>query len=157
MNDDAWMDRALAEARVAATEQEVPVGAVIVRDGVLLAAAGNRLIAPPDPTGHAEMRVLRRTARVLGNYRLTGCTLYVTLEPCVMCFGAMLHARVQRLVFAAADDRTGACGGAIDLPAIYPANHRIEVCSGPRREQAAQLLRDFFRVRRSGHPPAGWR
>ena len=153
MTDDAWMDRALAEARAAAGRGEVPVGALIVRDGAPLAAAGNRLIRPPDPAGHAEMRVLRRAARVVGNYRLPGCTLYVTLEPCVMCFGAMLHARVQRLVFATADDKTGACGGAIDLPVVYPANHRIEVSCGPRREEAAQLLRDFFRARRAAQLP----
>ncbi|MEC9341266.1 MAG: tRNA adenosine(34) deaminase TadA [Pseudomonadota bacterium] len=146
--DDAWMDLALAEARAAGAAGEVPVGAVIVRDGDIVCAAGNRLISPPDPTGHAEMRALRQAAAVLGNYRLNGCVLYVTLEPCVMCFGAMVHARLRRLVFAAPDEKTGACGGAIDLPALYPANHTIDVASGPRREEAAALLRAFFRTRR---------
>lgn len=146
--DDAWMDLALAEARTAAAAGEVPVGAVIVRNGDLVSAAGNRLISPPDPTGHAEMRALRQAAAVLGNYRLNGCVLYVTLEPCVMCFGAMVHARLRRLVFAAPDEKTGACGGAIDLPALYPANHIIDVASGPRRDEASALLRAFFRARR---------
>ncbi len=148
MTDRDWMDLALAQARAAGASGEVPVGAVVVKAGELVAAAGNCVIEPPDPAGHAEVLALRHAARAVGNYRLTGCTLYVTLEPCPMCFGAIVHARIERLVFAATDAKTGVFGGAIDLPALYSANHRLAVTSGVCAPEAGRLLREFFRQRR---------
>lgn len=148
MSDEAWMRQALVEARDAAAAGEVPVGALVVEGERRLAGAGNCVIAANDPTGHAEIRAMRQAALLRGNYRLGGCTLYVTLEPCAMCFGAMLHARIERLVFAAADAKTGALGGVIDLPALYRVNHRIEINSGPCAGESAALLREFFAARR---------
>lgn len=145
--DLAFMQMALAEARAAGAAGEVPVGAVLVKDGALIARAHNRPIADQDPTAHAEIRVLRAAARSLGNYRLPDTTLYVTLEPCPMCVGAMLHARVARVVYAADDPKTGALGGAVDLlGAALP--HRFEVARGVLAEPCAELLRAFFRARR---------
>ena len=146
--DRHWIAIALEEAAAGARAGEVPVGAVLVHDGVCLARAHNAPIGEQDPTAHAEIRVLREGARVLGNYRLPDTTLYVTLEPCPMCIGAMIHARVARLVFAASDPRTGAAGGALDLVSHPSHNHRIAVTGGVAIEQAAELLRSFFRERR---------
>jgi tRNA(adenine34) deaminase len=146
--DRHWMAVALEEAAAGARAGEVPVGAVLVRDGVCLARAHNAPISEQDPTAHAEIRVLREGARVLGNYRLPDTTLYVTLEPCPMCVGAMIHARVARLVFAASDPRTGAAGGALDLVSHSSHNHRVAVTGGIAAEEAAELLRGFFRERR---------
>lgn len=143
-----WMAIALEEAAAGARAGEVPVGAVLVRDGVCLARAHNAPISERDPTAHAEIRVLREGARLMGNYRLPETTLYVTLEPCPMCIGAMIHARVARLVFAAGDPRTGAAGGALDLVAHPSHNHRIAVTGGIAAKEAAELLRGFFRERR---------
>lgn len=146
--DRRWMELALHEAGAGGEAGEVPVGAVLVRDGVCIAQAHNAPISEQDPTAHAEIRVLRAAARLLGNYRLPGTTLYVTLEPCPMCVGAMVHARVARLVYGAADPRTGAAGSALDLISHPSHNHRLEVTGGVLAERAAEQLRGFFRERR---------
>ncbi|WP_026278950.1 tRNA adenosine(34) deaminase TadA [Thioalkalivibrio sp. ARh3] len=144
-----WMDAALVQAERAAEAGEVPVGAVLVdAEGYCLAAAHNAPISEHDATAHAEIRVLRAAGKRCSNYRLTGTTLYVTLEPCSMCAGAIIHARVGRLVFAASDPRTGAVGGAIDLLHHPAHNHRPECIDGVAAERSAALLKDFFRLRR---------
>ena len=143
------MARALALARTAQQRGEVPVGALLLGPGgEVLAECGNAPIASHDATAHAEIRVLREAGRVLGNYRLPGTTLYVTLEPCPMCAGALLQARVARLVFGASDPRTGACGSVIDLPRDRRWNHRIDVVGGVLSDECAALLRGFFAARR---------
>ena len=143
------MTRALALARQAQEREEVPVGAVLVGPrGDVLAECGNAPIASHDPTAHAEVRALREAGRAVGNYRLPGTTMYVTLEPCPMCAGALLQARVARLVYGAPDPRTGACGSVIDLPGDSRWNHRIEVVGGVLAEESAALLRGFFAERR---------
>jgi tRNA(adenine34) deaminase len=147
-SDRSWMLLALEEAAEGARAGEVPVGAVLVRDGVCLARGHNAPIGEHDPTAHAEIRVLRQAARLLGNYRLPGTTLYVTLEPCPMCVGAMIHARVARLVYAAGDPRTGAAGGALDLVSHPSHNHHLVVTGGVEAQRASELLREFFRARR---------
>ena len=148
--DVAWMEQALAAAREAGVAGEVPVGAVIVApSGELLARAANAPIALHDPTAHAEILALRAAGHALRNYRLPGCTLYVTLEPCAMCVGALVHARIARLVYGAADPKAGACGSAFDLTGGTTLNHRIEVTSGVRAAEGAALLREFFGARRS--------
>ena len=147
--DDDFMGLALACARRARERGEVPVGAVLVAaDGTVLAEAGNAPIASHDPTAHAELRVLRAAAARLHNYRLPGTTLYVTLEPCPMCAGALVHARVARIVYGAADPRAGACGSVFNLAQSDALNHRIEVVAGVGAEQSAALLREFFAARR---------
>lgn len=152
--DERYMRLALDEARLAGAENEVPVGAVLVRDGAILARDHNRPIGDADPTAHAEVRVLRAAAAAAGNYRLPGTTLYVTLEPCIMCVGAMLHARVARVVYAAADPKTGALGGAFDALAV-PLPHTLAVSQGPLGDVAGELLQAFFRARRrSGSSPS---
>lgn len=143
------MELALAEAREAEAEGEVPVGAVVVRDGEVIARAHNRPIGLNDPTAHAEILALRAAAERLGNYRLTGCDLYVTLEPCAMCAGALVHARVRRLVFAAADSKAGAVASTMRLLEAPYLNHRVEVVAGVLAEEAAALLQRFFALRRS--------
>lgn len=142
------MRRALAQAELAAREGEVPVGAVLVKEGRLVAEARNRPIADHDPTGHAEIRLLREAGKRLENYRLSGTTLYVTLEPCPMCAGAIVHARVGRVVYATADPRTGAAGSVYNILQSNELNHRCEVLDGVLAEESASLLRDFFRRRR---------
>lgn len=146
--DNHWMQYALALARLAESRGEVPVGAVLVRDGRALGEGYNAPISAHDPTAHAEIRAIRGAAQGAGNYRLPGSTLYVTLEPCPMCAGAMLHARIERLVFGAYDDRSGAAGSVIDLLTKGPYNHRCQVSGGVLREQCAALLKDFFQSRR---------
>jgi len=148
MTDTEAMQLALAEARRAGTAGEVPVGAVVVKDGALIATGCNTPIGDHDPTAHAEIVALRAAARALGNYRLDGCTLYVTLEPCAMCSGAMLHARVQRVVFGAADPKTGAAGSVLDLFAENRLNHQTTVQAGVLADDCGALLQDFFRARR---------
>jgi tRNA(adenine34) deaminase len=149
MPDDAFfMRRAIELAREAEAAGEVPVGAVIVRDGEILAEGFNRPISTHDPTAHAEMVALRAAAARIDNYRLLGTTLYVTLEPCAMCAGAMVHARVQRLVYAATDPRAGACGSIFNVTQSPALNHRLEVVPGVLGEECGVLLRDFFVVRR---------
>ena len=149
MTDSEYMTRALSLAREARDHNEVPVGAVLLgRGGEVLTACGNAPIASNDATAHAEIRALREAGRASGNYRLPGTTMYVTLEPCPMCAGALLQARVARLVFGASDPRSGACGSVIDLPGDERWNHRIEVTGGVLAEECAALLRAFFAARR---------
>ena len=143
-----WMRRALQLATLAAREGEVPVGAVVVKEGELIAEGWNRPIGHHDPTAHAEIQALRAAGRALQNYRLGGTTLYVTLEPCPMCAGAIVHARVQRVVFAAPDPRTGAAGSIYNILQSNELNHRCEVLGGVLAEESAALLRHFFRSRR---------
>ena len=143
------MKQALVLARAAGKQGEVPVGAVLVaEDGTLLAESGNMSIATNDPTGHAEICVLRAAGRKLGNYRLPDSTLYVTLEPCSMCAGALVHARIARIIFGAVDSRTGACGSVFDLVRSARLNHQIEVAQGMLAEESEKLLKDFFIERR---------
>jgi tRNA(adenine34) deaminase len=143
------MTAALAAATEAGERGEVPVGAVVVRDDKLLARAGNASIAAHDPAGHAEVLALRDAARASRNYRLTGVTLYVTIEPCLMCIGAALHARVGRLVYGCADPKGGAAGSLYDVTADARLNHRITVVRGVEEEACRALLQQFFRARRS--------
>lgn len=144
-----WMDRALDEARRAVDHDDVPVGAVVVRDGELVAAAHNRREADGDPTAHAEILALREAAGVLGSWRLDGCTLYVTLEPCAMCAGALVLARLPELVFAADDPKAGAVGSVFDIARDARLNHRVTVTSGVMAEECGALLRRFFQSRRA--------
>ena len=146
--DQRWMEHALALARHAYAEEEVPVGAVLVANGAVLGEGWNQPIAAHDPTAHAEILAIKAVAARVGNYRLVGSTLYVTLEPCPMCAGALVHARVQRIVFGAADPRAGACGTVFNLAQSEHLNHRIEVLGGVLGEECAGLLRRFFRDRR---------
>ena len=151
--DQQWMSLALDQARLAAAAGEVPVGAVVVKDGQVIATGRNAPIASHDPTAHAEVMALRAAARVLGNYRLEGCTLYVTLEPCAMCSGAMLHARVDRVVFGAADPRTGAAGSVLNLFGHPQLNHQTQVVGGVLADDCGRLLKDFFKPRRFNTDP----
>jgi tRNA(adenine34) deaminase len=147
-DDTCFMKAALAEAKVAANADEVPVGAVLVRSGEIVARGLNRPVQDNDPTAHAEVMAIRAAATEERNYRLADSTLYVTLEPCPMCVGAMLHARIGRLVFGAYDPKAGAAGSVIDLCDDRRFNHRIEVNGGLLEEQCAALLQDFFAKRR---------
>ncbi|MEO7072100.1 MAG: tRNA adenosine(34) deaminase TadA [Rhodanobacter sp.] len=149
MVDDAmWMRHALELAGRARDEHEVPVGAVLVRDGAVIGAGWNRNIVLHDPTAHAEIQALRAAGLAAANHRLVGSTLYVTLEPCVMCAMAMIHARIERVVFAASDPKTGAAGGCFDTLLSPLHNHRIQVSGGVLADESALLLRGFFRARR---------
>ena len=143
------MQHALELARRAEAGGEVPVGAVLVRDGAMIAEGWNRPIASHDPTAHAEIQCLRQAGQRLANYRLPGTTLYVTLEPCPMCAGAIVHARIARVVFAAPDPRTGAGGTVFDLLRNEALNHRVEVIGGVLEAESADLLKGFFRARRT--------
>ena len=147
--DDAFMRRALAQAALAETAGEVPVGAVVVHEGEVIAAGFNHPIGAQDPTCHAEIVALRAAARRLGNYRLAGCDLYVTLEPCAMCAGAIQHARIRRLVWGAPDPKTGACGSVVDLFAQPRLNHHATVLGGVLAADSAALLQAFFARRRA--------
>lgn len=146
--DEYWMRQALALAGDAAATGEVPVGAVLVRDGELIAAGGNRPIAGHDATAHAEIVALRRGCERERNYRLPGTTLYVTIEPCTMCYGAMVHARIERLVYGASEPRAGVCESRLHLPEQDFYNHRISVTAGVLREECSWQLKDFFAGRR---------
>jgi tRNA(adenine34) deaminase len=148
ITDHEAMEAALAEARLAAEAGEVPIGAIIVHNGAILAGGQNRVQRDVDPTAHAEMVALRAAARALGNYRLAGCTLYVTLEPCAMCAGAMIHARLDKLVFAADDPKAGACGSVLSVLNHPKLNHRMWAERGILADESAELLRNFFRERR---------
>jgi len=148
IDDQEAMQAALAEARLAAEAGEVPIGAVIVREGAILARGQNRVLRDVDPTAHAEIIALRAAAQVQGNYRLTGCTLYVTLEPCAMCAGAMIHARLDKLVFAATDPKAGACGSVLSVLNHPKLNHQMWADRGILADESAELLRNFFRDRR---------
>jgi tRNA(adenine34) deaminase len=146
--DRQFMQQALEQARLAALAGEVPVGAVIVRNGEVIARAFNQPITKHDPSAHAEMLTLRQAALYEENYRLPGTTLYVTLEPCTMCAGAMLHARVDRIVYGATDPKTGAAGSILDVFSLKQINHQTVVEGGVMIEECGQLLRDFFKERR---------
>ena len=149
MNDDEkWMNLAIEQAIKAVDEDEVPVGAVLVKDGLLIAEAHNQPISTNDPTAHAEIQVLRKAGRKLVNYRLTESTLYVTLEPCAMCFGAMTHARIKRLVYGAYDSKTGVCGSCGDLSKANFFKHKIDVSGGFLENECKELLQSFFKLRR---------
>jgi tRNA(adenine34) deaminase len=149
MPDPRFMELALAEARRAWDRGEVPVGAVVVRDGEVVATGFNQPIGSHDPSAHAEIVALRAAAARLGNYRLPGCELYVTLEPCAMCSGAMMHARLARVVYAALDPKTGACGSVLDLFSEARLNHHTEVVGGVLAEEASTMLKGFFAERRA--------
>jgi tRNA(adenine34) deaminase len=148
MNDEVWMQHALELAKQAEAAGEVPVGAVIVLNGDLIAEGWNQPISSSDPTAHAEIIALRQAGEKLGNYRLLDTELYVTLEPCPMCVGAILHARVKRVIYAATDPKTGALGGAYDLLNSVGHNHSFEVTKGVMQEQSRAMLQNFFRSRR---------
>ena len=145
---ERWMRQAIELARTAQSRGEVPVGAVLVRDGRVVGQGGNAPISASDPTAHAEIAALRDAASALGNYRLPDCDLYVTLEPCIMCAGAIMHARLRRLVFGAHDPKTGACGSVIDLFASARLNHHTRVTAGILAEDCGTLLSAFFAARR---------
>jgi len=149
--DVAMMREALQLAVRAAVQGEVPVGALVVKDGQIIGRGYNAPIVSNDPSAHAEIRALRDAAKVLGNYRLGDCTLYVTLEPCVMCAGAIMHARIARLVYGAADPKTGACGSVIDLFAETRLNHHTDVTGGVLAAEAGKQLSDFFGARRKSN------
>jgi tRNA(adenine34) deaminase len=142
------MQAALAEARLAVEAGEVPIGAVVVHDGTIIATGQNRVLRDVDSTAHAEIVAMRAAAIALGNYRLNGCTLYVTLEPCAMCAGAMIHARLDRLAFAAADPKAGAAGSVLEVLNHPQLNHQMRVELGILAEESSELLKSFFRERR---------
>ncbi|MGA9060698.1 MAG: tRNA adenosine(34) deaminase TadA [Terracidiphilus sp.] len=148
IEDRQAMQAALAEAHLAGEAGEVPIGAAIVYEGSIIARGQNRVLRDVDPTAHAEIVALRSATAALGNYRLSGCTLYVTLEPCAMCAGAMIHARIDRLVFAAADPKAGACGSVLQVLNHPQLNHQMQVEQGIGAEESAELLQGFFRERR---------
>lgn len=148
MTDADFMQQALALAQRAAQQQEVPVGAVVVKDGLVIGRGSNAPISLHDPTAHAEIMALRDAAKHLGNYRLVDCTLYVTLEPCVMCSGAIQHARIARLVYGASDPKTGACGSVINVMAEPKLNHHTQVEGGVMHTECGNLLSAFFKQRR---------
>ncbi|BBI99875.1 tRNA-specific adenosine deaminase [Ferrigenium kumadai] len=149
MNDEIFMREALALARQAEAAGEVPVGAVVVKDGEIVGRGFNAPISRSDPSAHAEMMALRDAAKRLGNYRLVGCELYVTLEPCMMCAGAIMHARVARVVYGARDPKTGACGSVLDAFAELRLNHHASVTGGVLAEECGAMLSNFFAMRRA--------
>ncbi len=146
--DEKWMEIALNEANIAMDENEIPVGAVLVKNDRLIAKSHNQPIKKNDPTAHAEIQLLREAGLQEKNYRLVGSTLYVTLEPCAMCFGAMIHARIERIVFGASDPKTGVCGSCINLNEANFFNHKISITGGILENQSSELLRLFFKSRR---------
>jgi tRNA(adenine34) deaminase len=149
MTDGEVLTLALNEARAAAAAGEVPVGAIVVANGAVVGRGQNRVLRDLDPTAHAEIVALREAARSLGNYRLSGCEIFVTLEPCAMCAGAMIHARLSRLVYAAADPKAGAVGSVLQVLNHPQLNHQMTVTSGELAEESGELLRSFFRERRT--------
>jgi tRNA(adenine34) deaminase len=151
--DTDYMQIALDLARQAALKGEVPVGAIIVKDGVIIGRGSNAPIGLHDPTAHAEVIAMREAAQHLGNYRLVDCSLYVTLEPCAMCSGAVQHARIAKLVYGASDPKTGACGSVINLMAEPRLNHHTEVIGGVLADECGAVLSEFFKQRRSKATP----
>ena len=147
-DDQVWMTAALREAAQAETEHEVPVGAVVVRNGTIIGRGRNSPISRNDPTAHAEIQAVREAAQHLGNYRLVGATVYVTVEPCLMCMGALLHARIKRLVFGCSDPKAGAAGSLYDVSRDPRLNHQIEVIAEVGAEESRALLQQFFRKKR---------
>jgi tRNA(adenine34) deaminase len=152
MRDSLYMQQAILQAHKASKLGEVPVGAVVVKDGQVIATGFNQPIGTHDPTAHAEIMALRAASAILGNYRLPGCELYVTLEPCAMCSGAMMHARLARVVFGATDPKTGACGSIVNLFEQEKLNHHTEVVGGVLAEECGTLLKTFFAARRRAVP-----
>jgi len=149
MNDDEkWMQIAINESNAAISEDEIPVGAVIVKNGRLIAKAHNQPVSTNDPTAHAEIQVIRKAGKKEKNYRLVGTTLYVTLEPCLMCLGALMHARIERIVFGAKDTKNGVCGSLLDLTNASQFNHHAIVTGGVLEKQCQEILRSFFKLRR---------
>ncbi|NKI70176.1 tRNA adenosine(34) deaminase TadA [Collimonas pratensis] len=148
MRDAIYMQQAISQARNAWALGEVPVGALIVKNGQIIATGFNQPIGNHDPTAHAEIMALRAAATILGNYRLPGCEMYVTLEPCAMCAGAMLHARLARVVYGASDPKTGACGSVLNLFEQEKLNHHTELTAGVMAEECGTLLKEFFAERR---------
>ena len=146
--DEQWMKIAIDEAHLAMDENEIPIGAVLVKNNKLIAKAHNQPIINSDPTAHAEIEVLRKAGEILHNYRLPKTTLYVTLEPCTMCFGAMIHARIERLVFGVQDPKSGVCGSSIDLSSESIFNHQISVSGGVLEKDCKKILQSFFKLRR---------
>jgi len=148
-NQESWMQAAIDEAHLAEQDGDVPVGCVVVKDGSIIARAHNRREAAGDPTAHAEILAIREAARVLGHWRLTGCTVVVTLEPCTMCAGSLVLARVDRLIYGATDPKTGACDSLYQIPVDPRLNHKIEIVSGMLATRCGNLLREFFWKRRA--------
>jgi len=146
--DRKWMEHAISLARKAEVQGEVPVGAVIVCEGEAIGEGWNQNISRHDPSAHAEIVALRQAGLQSQNHRLPGCVMYVSLEPCAMCVGAMIHARIEKLLFAAPDPKSGALGGAYCLPAVHPHNHVLEYRGGLMADDAAAILKAFFRARR---------
>ena len=155
MSDAIFMRQALSQAHNAWALGEVPVGAVVVKDGQVVATGFNQPIGSHDPTAHAEIMALRAAATMLGNYRLPGCEIYVTLEPCAMCVGAILHARISRVVFGAYDPKTGACGSVVNLFEQGKLNHHATVSGGVLAQECGDLLREFFAERRNEASSSG--
>jgi tRNA(adenine34) deaminase len=147
-DDAAWMELALEQAALAAAAGEVPVGALVIKDGEVLGRGHNRNLLDDDPTAHAEIVALRQAAARLGNHRLTGCTMVATIEPCAMCAGALIHARIARLVYGASDPKAGAAGSVLQVINHPGLNHRMEVTAGVLAERCSALLQDFFRQKR---------
>ena len=148
LGDMDYMRAAIEEALAAERDGEVPVGAVVVFEGAIVGRGNNRVLRDSDPTAHAEIVAMRAAGQMLGNYRLERCTLYVTLEPCAMCAGAILHARIQRLVYAATDPKAGACGSVLSVMNHPQLNHKVQVEAGLLAEECGALLTNFFRARR---------
>ena len=148
IKDESWMAEALAEARRAADEGEVPIGAVVVFDGRVVGRGRNARERLNDPTAHAEIHALQEAARSLGRWRLTGATIYATLEPCPMCAGALVNARIDRLVYAVPDPKAGAAGTLFEIPTDPRLNHRVEITTGILAQECSDLLKEFFRTRR---------
>jgi len=149
MNEDQkWMNLALKQARIAEEIGEVPVGAILIKDGIIIARAHNQSISTNDATAHAEIQLIRAAGEELKNYRLTGTSLYVTLEPCAMCLGAIMHARIKRIVFGAHDPKTGVCGSSENLIEASCFNHKIDLAGGVLENESKRLLKNFFISRR---------
>src|SRR6202045_4762550 len=148
MSDEAYLRAAIDEAKAAERDGEVPVGAVVVFEDAIVGRGNNRVLRDSDPTAHAEIVALRAAGQALGNYRLEGCTLYATLEPCAMCAGAILHARIERLVYAASDPKAGACGSVLSVMNHPQLNHKVEVEAGLLAEECGAMLTTFFRAPR---------
>ena len=146
--DEKWMQIAISEANLAKSKDEIPVGAVLIQNSELIAQAHNQPISHNDPTAHAEIQVLRIAAKQQSNYRLVGSTIYVTLEPCAMCLGAMMHARIKRIVFGASDPKTGVCGSCANLTSEAFFNHKIAVLGGILEKESKEILQSFFKLRR---------
>jgi len=148
MTDESYLRAAIDGALAAERDGEVPVGAVVVFEGAIVGRGNNRVLRASDPTAHAEIVAIRAAGQALGNYRLENCSLYVTLEPCAMCAGAILHARIKRLVYAATDPKAGACGSVLSVMNHPQLNHKVEVEAGLLAEECGALLTNFFRARR---------